>query len=320
MTDLTYAQFLNEMMRLYGSGDYAAALALVEQHGDDYPEQEVGVAIIRVCLLNVNGHSEAALQALQVALDKGYWYPLEALRGDPDLESLQGNPAYERMVAECEARHAKARLEGKPELVVYPPAGADAVGADAIRPYPLLLAFHWRGGNASSFAPYWQGLAEQGWLVAVAQSSQVSEFDAYCWDDLETAESEAQAHLATLQAQYPLDPQRVILGGMSQGGGLAIWLACSRKLAASGFIGVAPFMRWMDEVGPQLPQGRIPGVRGCLITGGQDHDEGMFERIEGLLQAHEIPYQRQNYPDLAHAFPPDFEQRLPEMLAFIAGA
>lgn len=315
MTDLTYAQFINEMLRLYGSGDYAASLALVEQHGDDYPEQDAGVAIIRVCLLNVNGKSQAALQTLQAALDKGYWYSLEALRGDPDLASLQGSPEFERMVAECEARHAQARLEAKPELVVYPPTGADGV-----RPYPLLLAFHWRGGNASGFAPYWQGLAGQGWLVAVAQSSQVSGANAYCWDDLEVAVGEAQAHLAALQTQYPLDPQRVVLAGMSQGGGLAVWLACSRKLEATGFIGVAPFMRWMDEVEPQLPPGRIPGVRGCLVTGGQDHDEGMFERIEGLLQAHEIPYQRQNYSDLGHAFPPDFAQRLPEMLAFIAGA
>lgn len=308
---MTYMQFQDKVLRLYSSGDFQASLKLIEQQGKDYPAQGATVDLLHICLLNVCGNSERALQVFQAAIDKGYWYQTPGLRGDPDLASLQGNAQFERLVAICAERHAQAQRDAKPELLVLPPA------QDAPQPYPSLLALHWYGGNAQDFAEYWKGLVDQGWLVAAAQSSQVAGFNAYCWDDTQQAIAEIKGHYTSLALDYPIDPQRVVLGGFSQGAGLAFWLAVSRDIPAAGFISIGPYLENLAEMSPQLPAGEIHGVRGYIISGEKEQDEGMFAQVEHLLKEHSVPYHWHIYPEQAHQMPTDFEQRLQIALDFI---
>jgi hypothetical protein len=49
--------------------------------------------------------------------------------------------------------------------------------------FPLLIALHWFGGTAQAFAPYWEAAREQGFLLAVPQSSQVESEDGFGWTD-----------------------------------------------------------------------------------------------------------------------------------------
>ena len=88
---MSYLQFQEEVLRLYSARDFQDALKLIEQQGKDYPAQAATIDLLHLCLLNVCGNSERALQVFQVATDKGYWYADRGLRGDPDLASLQGN-------------------------------------------------------------------------------------------------------------------------------------------------------------------------------------------------------------------------------------
>ena len=308
---MSYMQFQNEVLRLYSAGDFQASLKLIEERGKDYPTQGATVDLIHVCLLNVCGNSESALQVLQAAIDKGYWYQTAGLRGDPDLASLQGNPQFERLVAICTERHAQAQRDARPELLVLPPA------KDAPRPYPLLLALHWYGGNAQDFSEYWKDLAKQGWLVAAAQSSQVAGIRAYCWDDPNQAIIEIKDHYTALARDYPLDPQRVVLSGFSQGAGLAFWLAISREIPAAGFISIGPYLEQLAKMSPSLPAGAIPDVRGYIISGGKEQDNGMFAQVEAALKEHAVPYHWHIYPEQAHQMPGDLEQRLKVALEFI---
>jgi predicted esterase len=308
---MSYLQFQDEVLQLYSTGDFQATLKLIEEQGKNYPEKAATVDLFHMCLLNVCGNSERALQVFQAAIDKGFWYQTPPLRGDPDLASLQGNPQFQRLVDICAERHAQAQRDAKPELLVLPPA------QNASQPYPLLLALHWYGGNAHDFAEYWKSLTEQGWLVAAAQSSQVSGFNAYCWDDPLKAITEIKAHYAALAHDYPLDPQRVVLGGFSQGAGLAFWLSVSQDIPAAGFISIGPYLEKLVEMKPQLPAGAIPGVRGYFISGGKEQDDGMFAQVEVVLKEHTIPYQWHIYPELAHHMPADFDQRLQIALGFI---
>jgi predicted esterase len=311
MDKMTFAQFLTETMRLFSAGDYAAALQAVQAQGGLYPEYRAVVYNLHYCLLALSGEPAQAIQVLQEAVDQGLWWPEAALRGDPGMDSLQGQEQFERLVSICAERHRVIQQAARPERLVIPPA------AHTRPPYPTLIAFHPRGSSAADFAPDWEYLAGRGWLVMLPQSSQVRGLDAFCWDDTALAEKEAREHFAALAGQYAIDRQRVLLAGFSQGGGLAAWLAASQSIPARGIFVIAPYLRSVDAL-LGLPTPQVPApVRGYLITGDLDRDEGLFDKLETLLARYSICYQRHRYPDLAHEMPSDMHASLQKALEFI---
>ncbi len=311
MNKMTFAQFLSETMRLYAAGDYAAALQVVQAQGSLYPENRAVIYNLHYCLLALSGDQAQAIRVLQEAIDQSLWWLEAALRGDPGMDSLRGQAQFERLVSICVERHAAAQKEARPERLVIPPA------APAGPPYPALVAFHPRGSSAADFAPCWEHLAGRGWLVMLPQSSQVHGPGAFSWDDIALAEKEAQEHFAALTGQYAIDPRRVLLAGFSQGGGLAAWLAASQSIPARGIFVVAPYLRSVDALLEQpAPQAPAP-VRGYLITGDLDRDDGLFDQLEKLLNRYNIRYQRHRRPGLAHDMPPDMEASLQKALKFI---
>jgi predicted esterase len=234
-----------------------------------------------------------------------------ALRRDPDLAPLQGNPEYDRLVAVCETRQQEAQRTARPERLVFTPK------TDSAGPFPLLISFHGWGQNAELDAPHWRGLADQGWLVAVTRSSLQAADGLFAWDNLERAVDEAKGHYTALCGDFPVDTGRVVLGGFSQGGGLAVWLAISQTIPVCGVIGVGPYLDKIDTLAPALPQKPVPNVRFYVISGAEENDEGMFAKIGALCAEKEIPFQHEIVPEIGHEYPPAFEKFLERAIKFI---
>jgi predicted esterase len=311
METMKFVQFQAEFFRLYSEKDYAGALALMDAHFERFKEQQTIMTNWRVCAAALNGDSDLALRYLQSALDGGFWFAPAALHGDPDLASLQGNPEYERMAGVCVERQEQALKMANPKLEVYSPQAKSAS-------YPLILAMHPWGATAEAYARHYQFLTEKGWLVASAQSSQIAGNGLYVWDDADRGAAEVIAHFDDLKKQYPIDPQRVILSGFSQGAGLSVTLSVSRQISASGFIALGPYVEDIDSLAAALPAGPISGLRGYLLIGEHEPDHDMFEKIEALLKDHAVPYRRKNLEGLGHEIPDNFEELLENAIEFLA--
>jgi predicted esterase len=313
MSYTQYRQFRSEVHQLYQSGDFSAALERLDQSAQAFPDQSPLIHYIRICLLALTDQAPAALATLQDALELGYWYPPATLRGDPDLASLQKVSEFERLVAICAGRFDQAAKTARPERIVLTPP------TDTPTPYPVLLVFHGRNAAAASSQPYWESLTERGWLVALLQSSQIVGLGTYAWDDRQRSVEEAQRHFDELSNNYPVHWQRLVLGGFSQGAGLAIWLALNKLLPATGFIAVAPHLRGVED--PIKPTQAAPAkrLRGYLLTGDLDQHQEMFAQIEEMLQVFQVSYRRERRPDLDHDYPADFAQSLDQALQFILG-
>jgi predicted esterase len=290
------------------SGAYAEALALVTREAHLFPEYSQNVVyswrITMACRLH---DKELALRLLQKAIQAGYWYG--GLQTDPDFQMLHGDAQFESLVRICEERRAQAMAKAVPVVETLQPAPQSS-------PYPLLLALH--GANASIEANHWASAVSQGWLVCLPQSSQVYAPGTYTWNDWEWAQQEVQARYTALCQEYPIDAERVVLAGFSQGGGLAAWLVLSQAIQARGLILVGPFLPDITKVIPLLERHVPQGLRVYLVAGQRDqYCYGIAHQLATLLPKYGAVCKVDNYPDLEHSFPADFEEKLPDALSFI---
>jgi predicted esterase len=307
-----FSEVARKFFELYGKEAYAEAMALIEEALPVFPERRTEMITWQICLLSRTGQDDKSLQLFRREVEtSNYWWMPEALRQDPDLAMLQGNPEFERLVSLCEARQLAALESGRPERMVFqPPLGS-------AEPFPLLVSFHGWGQNAKIDAPNWQGLAGQGWLVAVTNSSYQVADGLYTWDDLDRTVEEAKTHYAALSREFSIDSKRVVLSGFSQGGGRAVWLALIQAIPACGVIGVGPYLGEIDALAPTLSQEMIQNVRIYMISGEKENDEGMFAKIEALCSQKGVPFQHEIVPEIGHEFPPQFESFLNRALQFI---
>jgi predicted esterase len=310
VAEKTWDAVQREFWQLYRSGAYAEALDLVTAYEALFPRRG-RFYNWKMCMAARVGNIPLALQTLQETVDAGLWFGRASLREDQDLVPLQGLPEFERLAAICEERYAAALAQATPQLLTVEPKHTS-------RPFPLLLALHGNNSNSETSVDNWRPAVDRGWLLALPQSSQLGDFDAYVWNDRERAIAEVREHVATIQREYVIDPARVVVGGFSMGGGLAVWLALSGAIEARGFIAVGPYL---DDVGLLQPliearQGRK--LRGYIVVGDQDDPSyRISQEIVALLRSHDIACELEVHPNLGHVFPPAFDESLAKALDFI---
>lgn len=294
------------LFQFYGEGKYADALAVAEKLADEYPEQDARTAFWLICLQNMTGQSARALQTFAEALARGVWWAESRLRGDSDLDSLQGNPEFERLVKLSEAMRKQAETGAKPEVFVQQPSGTG--------PFPLLIVLGPRGNVPELDRRDWSPVLNLGWMLALPRSTQMASPTSFLWDDREKALNEIEAHYQTLRKTESVDAGRIVIAGFSQGAARAIELIMSQKVPARGFIAVVPGPVDLVELADWAGSGQ---GRGVLISGGKDPRYEMFVQIKEMFAQHNLPLLFENYPEMAHQIPNDFEPILQKGLQFI---
>ncbi len=292
------------LFQAYQEGKYTDALAVAERLAAEYPERDGNTSYWRICLHAITGQRELALQVFEEALKRDVWWAEEQLRSDSDLHSLQGDPQFERLILLSNEKHKQARAE--PELFVYQ--------SDGTGPFPLLIVLHGRYSSAERDVPFWKSALKYGWILAMPQSSQPSSSLSFVWDDRAKAMDEVAGHLDSLVEKYPIDRDKIVIAGFSQGAARAIELVMSQRIKANGFIAVVPGTMDIDELKRWAD---VAKVRGVLISGGRDPRYEMFQQIREIFTQKDVSLMFENYPEMPHEFPNDFETVLQKGLDFV---
>ncbi|MBC8163950.1 MAG: hypothetical protein H7Z42_22300, partial [Roseiflexaceae bacterium] len=172
------------------------------------------------------------------------------------------------------------------------------------------------GNNASLAAAHQWGLArEHGYLVALAQSSQIIASHTYNWDDWQRATAEIQQHIAELQQEYAVDPGRIVPGGFSMSGGLVAWLALSGEIETAGFVAVGPHIPDFQRFADLFAAGAQRSIRGYIVIGERDPGLAAAQQLRDLMRQHGLICEFNQIPDLGHDFPPDWAEQLAQALA-----
>jgi predicted esterase len=291
-------------------GAYAEALELVSANAHLFPAHEQGVIYLQrasmACRLK---DRQLAIGLLQEWLEAGHWYG--QLADEPDFLSLRDFPEFARILSVCTQRREQAIANAVPVIEVWEPQGVP-------KPWPVLIALHGAQSNIQEFAPHWLAAAQQGWLVALPQSSEPFGTGTYSWNDWDWARQELQKHFEALDRKYAIDHQRVVLAGFSQGGGFAAWLALTGAISASGLLLVGPFLEDADAVTAWMKDKSPNGIKAYLVAGAKDvYCLEIARRLAEIFPQHGIPVQLDEYADLDHSFPVDFEARLPLALEYL---
>lgn len=305
----TFADLQAEVFRLYAAREYAKALEVIRLESPRFPDRAGDTSYWHIDLTAVLGRTEEAIRAFELAVDAGHWWTPDALRNDPDLKALQGLPDFERLVTVCRERHAAAEASIRPVLRVLEPRSHG--------PHPLLIALHGGGENATEFSAHWQAAVDDGWLVAVPESSQLRSPNAHAWYDRPRAIHEVRTHYESIGRNQALDRNRVVLAGFSQGGALAIWMALTGTIPVRGFVGVAPPAQDVKEIKSLLEHNVARRVRGYFVVGDNDFVFEGTRQLHDLLRSHDMPVEFELRPSLTHAVPEDFAKSLRRALTFI---
>lgn len=293
VAEMNVQQLLRELACLHRAGEYS-----------------------RACFACLLGDTDLALQLLEQGLAAGGWYSERVLREDEDLRPLQGLPAFERLVRASLDQQRNAQVRVEPILLVEKPS-------DEVKPpYPLLVALHGNPDGGLS-TDLWHPCVPAGWLLALAIAGQPFWWGPGLrfWDDLELSEQEIRQHLSSLRRQYAIDEGRVVVGGFSRGGLVALRLAMRGGTGIGGFIAVGAALRQPDlgVLTALIPGARANGVRGYFVLGGQDQWLGGAQTLAAAMKEQGLPCEVELHPELGHEFPPDFDRSLVRALEFLQG-
>jgi dienelactone hydrolase len=318
----TYEDFHAEAMALYGEQKYGEMYDLLTAEGERFtdPAQVYEVLYLRSCMAARTDRPELALSLIRESLDKGLWHGEEVLRISPSWKPLQGNPEFEKL-AEQSLAMAKEAYVG-PLMEVVESEG----GCQPMNPCPVVIALHGNGSNMQATLRGWRSAPEMGWALAALQSSQITGFNNFIWDDQEKALRELGEHYAALVSGHAVDPKRVVLAGFSMGGETALRASLIGTIPVKGFVLLGPGGPSINDSpadvwAPLIEKAKDRGLRGYVMFGEADdsipHDG--IRRIVEMLNEGGIPTKLEIIPGIAHVYPADFAPYARRALKFIEG-
>lgn len=312
----SFAELTQKVMEYHGNPEtQQAAYDLMNEAVPQFPEQANLLYNWRYCAAALLGKTDLALEIMRESIDAGYWWGEDYLRSDTDLVSLQELPEFNRLVEISETRRQEAQAAAKPLALTLPLPAATSESL------PLLMALHGNSANAQVSVENWESAVDQGWLTALLQSSQVVGLDRFVWNDLEWGAREIEAHFQELTSKHPVDSDRVVVSGFSKGGEMAIWLSLKEIIPLAGFIAVNPGGPFIQDINNWLPIleecQSLKSLRGFFLVGENDASAENIKALHEMLNSHGLTCELVVAPEIAHAFPADFDQILDGALEYV---
>ena len=97
-------------------------------------------------------------------------------------------------------------------------------GYDPVKPAPLIIALHGRGGNGKNMAAAWDEIANDVGAILVAPDALRPLGMGYDWRFVDESEWLVLLTLDRVLERYAIDEQRIVLTGLSQGAHIAFMM------------------------------------------------------------------------------------------------
>lgn len=294
--------------------NFADGLELLDQQAANFPSHVARMSLWRIALLAGVGETTAATEMLERALENGVWYSEKLLRTTAPLETLAGVEEFERLVSVSVQMQLADPASAMPLIAVH----AEGQCQSENNPCPLLLFLHDKEETPQEHLHHWRSVPTMGWLLAMPQSVQALWAGAYTWEDTQVAQEQITMHYDDLRAGYQLDSSQLVLGGKGAGAQLALKIAASDRIPASGLVLYQPGgdmvhqpARWETHIA----QASENAMRVVIIA--DDTIAQQLDILTGYFDEHKLAYKVGTFPATAEAYPQGFENSLSNALDFL---
>ncbi|MBK5448135.1 alpha/beta hydrolase [Bacillus sp. TH22] len=305
--NMTYIKLLNETLHCYANKGSFEAYSYIMNNAKDVMGNEAQIYNFKYALASAAGLEEEALNLMKKAIiENGFWYGSEYLISDDDLKPLHKFEEFHRMVQLCKEREELAKKSEQ----------ADVKYKYSKQTENLLITLHGDQENIQIIEPYWNSVMEQGFMLALPQSSQIQFSDGYVWDNIERGREELKGHYNKIKVNKPFE--NIIIGGFSAGARVALHFMLQGEIEVNGFIFVAPWLPEMEEWEEMIGILHDKSIKGYIICGDQDEDcfEGTQQFVK-LLKDKNIEHKYKVVPNLNHDYPHNFDELLKEAIEYI---
>ncbi|MBW3493614.1 MULTISPECIES: alpha/beta hydrolase [Bacillus] len=304
---MTYIKLLNETLHCYANKGSFEAYSYIMNNAKDVMGNEAQIYNFKYALASAAGLEEEALHLMKKAIiENGFWYGSEYLISDDDLKPLHKFEEFHRMVQLCKEREELAKKSEQ----------ADVKYKYSKQTENLLITLHGDQENIQIIEPYWNSVMEQGFMLALPQSSQIQFSDGYVWDNIERGREELKGHYNKIKVNKTFG--NIIIGGFSAGARVALHSMLQGEIEVNGFIFVAPWLPEMEEWEEMIGILHDKSIKGYIICGDQDEDcfEGTQQFVK-LLKDKNIEHNYKVVPNLNHDYPHNFDELLKEAIEYI---
>ncbi|QWI37596.1 alpha/beta hydrolase [Bacillus mycoides] len=305
--NMTYIKLLNETLHCYANKGSFEAYSYIMNNAKDVMGNEAQIYNFKYALASAAGLEEEALHLMKKAIiENGFWYGSEYLISDDDLKPLHKFEEFHRMVQLCKEREELAKKSEQ----------ADVKYKYSKQTENLLITLHGDQENIQIIEPYWNSVMEQGFMLALPQSSQIQFSDGYVWDNIERGRDELKGHYFKIKVNKTFG--NIIIGGFSAGARVALHSMLQGEIEVNGFIFVAPWLPEMEEWEEMIGILHDKSIKGYIICGDQDEDcfEGTQQFVT-LLKDKNIEHKYKVVPNLNHDYPHNFDELLKEAIEYI---
>jgi len=304
----SYDEVKKEVSTFYNQKKYREAITLLESVLNQFPE-EIHSTVYDLSILYIKeGRHERSMGILEYGLRKGIIYSF--WEGADLWKPLQNLERFKKIVKENNRLRKEASAKARPKVEVVVPT-CESEG------YPLFIALHGWNDDIATLKQYWKSeTIEKEYITAFVQSSQVVSTHKFGWDDYELGKKEVVDMYNNIVQEYPVDTKRVIIGGFSQGGTMAVDIALNNCIPVTGFVVLCPGGIPEGVTKNTATEAVQRGLRGTIITGVNDPSLPGQRKLVRILKKVGLPHQF-IVLSTEHWFPDDVPEQIDAALGHI---
>jgi poly(3-hydroxybutyrate) depolymerase len=300
---------MNKVDWLGAQNKSAEALSLLEDGLKRFPEREFEIKSEMALVYGQLGQHRKSIEIWRAGHAKGLFYGLfpqfDWLRPFEEFPEFQNIMERDRALREEAERTATMRYE------VDTPASYLADYR-----YPIFIVLHGGMGNIERARTYWRSkVLLRDYLVAWIQSSRPMSSRGYGWRGRDPKmRAELRKIYDEIVSKYPVDPKRVLSGGMAAGGMMSLDAVVHNVLPMTGYVVNCPIVP-PDFEDAMADQVRERGIRGVMISGEKDYGLPRLKEMVEVFAKAGVRYRLTVVPGMGHAIPDNFPARLDKALA-----
>jgi predicted esterase len=308
----TYADMRAEVGKLYQEKKFEELASMLEWGFDRFPEHMAANGFnLMITYIHLNQPGKG-IWIMEKALKHGIWFGKYTFENDM-FAPYKKEKKFQALIKKNRQMMETAQKACKPELRVQTPQDFQPD-----KKYPLFIALHGGGENLEQFMPRWTSpKLKAAFIVAYPQSSQLVNMNGYNWtEDMDLSLKEIVAALNRVLEEYPVDGDRIYVGGFSSGGVAALEVILRNTFPIRGFVALCP-ARPEDFGADSVLQARNRGIRGTLITTEMDPRIGQQKEIIDTFRLQGLQYQFVVTPNIGHWYPEDLGDKIDQALLHI---